>query len=166
MWEKSGLVWSHFFNSVVSYKKLQRTKLDLIFVHIVYSVVTQNARIATVYFYTFIYSALSLSLPYSIYLVCDCMRTKSMPFNGSFRKRFEGAQIMTYYVQWWCCAQQTQASKNENDGARLCHPFCVHRLLWLEILCSRWFFFSLFGKTVIFRVYSMHPYQIASLCYM
>lgn len=138
---KSGLVWSHFWIHLrnILYSKPKWMK------HTLY-LRTWNAQML-----------LALSLPYSIYLVCDCIRTKSMPFNGLFRKRFEQAQIMTYYVQWWCCAQQTQTIKKENDGTLLCYP----------LLCTEFCNWSFFVVVVV--VFCLLPlwqsrYFVCTMC--
>lgn len=36
----------------------------------------------------------------SLAIVCVCVYSKSKPFDGLFRERFERAEIMTYYIQW------------------------------------------------------------------
>lgn len=59
------------------------------------NITSRNEQIVAIY--STLYFTLSFFLSQFISFTIVC--TKSMPFNGSFRKRLEQAQIMTYYVQ-------------------------------------------------------------------
>lgn len=138
VWEKKWIGLIAFLNSLAKYTTANQNEWNT---HFIPAHETHKCCWLSLFFTPFISFAI-------VYVLNQCR---------SMAKRFEQAQIMTYYVQWWCCAQQTQTIKKENDRTLLCYP----------LLCTDFCNWSFFVVVVV--VFCLLPlwqsrYFVCTMC--